>query len=144
MSTVVGFPPLPKPPAPPQLGVDPRQRRTSTILSNLGGMLAGGGAGVATANMSSGFFAASVNVGALQATLEAGLSRFTLPIVRDRWDEVRPWIEGVLYAWTQRLKESRVELKENGVRIAIKTQDDLGYYDYAFDVFPGRAREEGS
>jgi hypothetical protein len=144
MSIVVGFPPLPRPPAPPQLGADPRQRRTSTILSNLGGQLAGGGAGVATANMSSGYFAASVNVGALQAALEAGLARFTMPIVSDRWAEVRPWIEGVLYAWSQRLKESRVELRENGIRVAIKTQDDLGYYDYAFDVFPGRSKDDAS
>jgi hypothetical protein len=138
MSTVVGFPPLPRPPAPPQLGADPRQRRTATIVSNLGGALAGGGAGMATANLGSGFFAANVNVGAIQAAIETSLSRFTLEIVRARWDEVQPWIDSVLFAWIQRLKESRVELRENGVRIALKTQDDLGYYDYAFDVFPGR------
>jgi hypothetical protein len=34
----------------------------------------------------------------------------------------------------------KIERRQEGIRVEMKTQDDLGYYDYAFDVFPRRGR----
>ena len=31
-----------------------------------------------------------------------------------------------------------IERRELGIRIELETQDDLGHYEYAFDVFPRR------
>jgi hypothetical protein len=31
-----------------------------------------------------------------------------------------------------------IERREQGILIELETQDDLGYYEYRFDVFPRR------
>jgi hypothetical protein len=38
----------------------------------------------------------------------------------------------------QRCKRMRIERHQTGVRIELETQDDHGYYEYRFDVFPRR------
>ena len=135
---MIAFPPLPRRPEPPQLAPDARQTKTVRIVGNIGGVLAGAGAELATANLTTGFHAAAADLGKLQAALEAGLVRFDMPRVADRWDEVHGWICQVVFAWIQRVKQLKVERREEGVRIELITQDDLGYYEYGFDVFPGR------
>jgi hypothetical protein len=35
---------------------------------------------------------------------------------------------------TMRVKHLRLVPAPNGVRVELQTQDDLGYYDYAFDA----------
>jgi len=42
----------------------------------------------------------------------------------------------------QRCKEMNFEFAEHGIRITLETQDDYGYYTYAFDVFPGRTQND--
>ncbi len=32
----------------------------------------------------------------------------------------------------------RIECRQAGIRIELETQDDFGYYEYGFDVFPKR------
>jgi hypothetical protein len=90
-------------------------------------------------NFANGFSASAVDLGRLQDVLERGLRRFDLASVERRWPEVERWIHDVLRAWVQRRKVVRIERRERGVRIELTTQDGRGYYDYAFDVFPGRA-----
>jgi hypothetical protein len=92
-------------------------------------------------NMSSGFHASAVDVGRLQSALERGLARFDGAQVEARWDEIFDWIRRVVRAWVQRCKRMRIERRETGIRIELETQDDLGYYEYGFDVFPSRARK---
>jgi len=48
------------------------------------------------------------------------------------------WIRRVCRAWVQRCKRLRIERRRTGIRIELETQDDLGYYEYGFDVFPKR------
>lgn len=38
----------------------------------------------------------------------------------------------------QRHKKMKPSRFATGIRVELQTQDDLGYYDYAFDVFPCR------
>lgn len=99
------------------------------------------GAPFAGPNFATGFWASAVDLGRLQDILERGLRRFDLASLERRWPEVEPWMYDVLRGWVQRRKVVRIERRELGVRVELTTQDDRGYYDYAFDVFPGRAAD---
>ena len=137
---VAQFPPIPRVPDPPRFPPDPRQTRSARIISNIAERIAQTGMDVAGPNLVSGYHASAINLGQLQQTLEHGLSRFDQARLTARWPEVLGWINEVLVTWIQRPKETRVELKEKGIRIELTSQDDLGYYDYAFDVFPNRGK----
>jgi hypothetical protein len=135
-SNVVAFPPLPRVPRPPAALADPRQAQARHVVSQL---QSSANLPVSGPNFANGFSASAVDLGRLQDVLERGLRRFDLASVERRWPEVERWIHDVLRAWVQRRKVVRIERRERGVRIELTTQDDRGYYDYAFDVFPGRA-----
>lgn len=135
---IVQFPPLPPLPVPPEGGMDPRQAKVSRIASSLASVLRGpmelGGP-----NLSRGFRASAVDLGALQAMLEQALARFDGERLRARWDQdVRNWIAQALLRWVQRLKSLKLRLVEDAVQIELETQDDRGYYQYQFEVSPGR------
>ncbi len=89
-------------------------------------------------NLTTGFHASAVDLGRLQTALERGLGRFDAATLESRWDEVFEWIRRVIRAWVQRCKELRIERHEAGIRLDFATQDDLGYYRYGVEVFPGR------
>ena len=140
------FPPIPRVPDAPRFPPDARQTRSARIIGNIAEQIAQTGMEVAGPNLVSGYHASAVNLGQLQQTLEHGLSRFDHERLTARWAEVLGWINEILVTWIQRPKETCVELKEKGIRIELTSQDDLGYYDYAFDVFPtrGKARSRDS
>jgi len=93
---------------------------------------------VSGVNISTGFHASAVDVGRLQASLERGLARFDKVQLEARWSEVFDWIRRVTRSWVQRCKRMRIERREAGIRVELETQDDLGYYEYGFDLFPRR------
>lgn len=135
---LVHFPPLPPLPEPPRTGDDPRQRTLQRITGNLSRSL-GDEMHLQTANTTTGFFASAVDLGRLRAAIENGLQRFDIDTLRARWEiDVRDWIGDLLPRWVQRVKELNLELCERGIHLRVHTQDDLGYYEYGFDVFPGR------
>jgi len=74
--------------------------------------------------------------------LERGLARFDDGQLEARWDEVSDWIRGVTRSWVQRCKKMHIERRELGIRIELDTQDDLGHYEYGFDVFQRRKARE--
>jgi hypothetical protein len=141
---LVHFPPLPPQPEPPHAGADPRQSNLQRITANLAGLL-GDGMQLGTTNTTHGFHAAAVDLGRLKAALEEGLRRFDIASLHARWEvDIRDWAAELLPRWVQRLKEASFDLRDNGVHVRLRTQDDLGYYDYAFDIFPGRRPRAGS
>lgn len=79
-----------------------------------------------------------MDVGRLQIVMERGLARFGPKTLDTRWAELHGWLASVIRAWAQRTKRMRIEKKREGIRIELITQDDRGYYEYAFDVFPNR------
>ena len=91
-------------------------------------------------NLWTGYYASALDVGRLQAALEQGLGRFDDGQVEARWDEIFDWIRRVVRSWVQRCKQMRLERREAGIRVELETQDDLGYYEYGFDVFPRRGK----
>lgn len=91
-------------------------------------------------NLSSGFHASAVDLGRLQSTLQRGLTRFDQVQLEARWEEIFDWIRRVLRSWVQRCKSMRIERHDDAIYIELETQDDRGYYSYAFDVFPRRRR----
>lgn len=135
---IVHFPPLPQIPAPPEGPTDPRQARVARLTpppapSSRGPAQLGG------PNLSRGYRASAVDVGALQTLIEQGLVRFDGERLKARWDrDVRNWIGTVIVKWVQRLKSLKLVLVEDAVQIEMETQDDRGYYHYRFDVVPGR------
>ena len=134
-SNVVAFPPLPRVPRPPDAAADPRQAGARHVIGQLqssADLLASG------PNFATGFWASAVDLGRLQDVLERGLRRFDPASVERRWPEVERWMHDALRSWVQRRKVVRIERRERGIRVEFTTQDDRGYYDYAFDVFPGR------
>ena len=136
---VVGhLPPLGKPPDPPRLPPDPRQAVADAIKFGLvRGLL--GEEPTTTDVPRTGFHAAGVHVGQLKAAMESGLVAFDMATVTARWDvDVQRWLLDLLKAWVQRWKLARLEPRDNGIAVTLETQDDLGYYTYGFDVFPGR------
>jgi hypothetical protein len=66
------------------------------------------------------------------------IARFDISQVRERWDEdLFTWMRTATFSWVQRCKLLQMTIGENAVRVVLETQDDHGYYHYAFDVFPG-------
>ena len=138
---IVPFPPLPPRPEPPRLPPDERQAAFLRIASVIADV-ADDGFQVGVANTVSGFPASAVDVRRLKAALESGIADFTMDLVRQRWDgDVAHWLRRTALSWVQRCKSLRLDKREKGVRVEIETQDDLGYYTYAFDVLPGRKSE---
>jgi hypothetical protein len=134
----VRFPPLPRLPTPPRLPGDPRQRQATRIIGTLA-RLAEPTMQLAGPNFVTGFHASALDLGRLQAALARGIARFDMAQITERWDEVLAWMRSVLRAWVQRYKHLKIERRDLGIRVEIQTQDDHGYYEYGFDVFPGRA-----
>lgn len=134
---VTPFPPLPRPPKAPRLPADRRQSNSAHTIRAIAG-IAGSEMDVSGPNLSTGFYASAVDVGRLQAALEHGLARFDETQLETRWDEIFDWIRRVARTWVQRCKRMRIERRQIGIRIELETQDDLGYYEYGFDVFPRR------
>jgi hypothetical protein len=130
---VVRFPPIPRVPPPPVLLEDPRQVHARRIIGAVA-KLAQASMEVAGPNFVKGFHASAVDLGRLQHALERGLARFEAAQIEARWSEVLDWIQRVVGAWVQRRKHLKIERFETGIRVELQTQDDLGYYDYAFDV----------
>ena len=133
---IAKFPPLPKVPEAPVGPADERQRNTQRIVGNIAAQTPGV---VGHVNDPRGFRASAVDVGRLQGLLEKGLGRFDEAQLIDRWEELRSWMSALVLEWVQRVKMLRIERRELGIRVELQTQDDLGYYDFAFDVFPKRA-----
>jgi hypothetical protein len=133
---------MPRLPPPPRFPPDARQAGAERILGSIA-RLAATTMGVAGPRFTHGFPASAVDLGRLQTALERGLKRFDAAQVEARWQEIFRWIVLVIGAWVQRYKELKIERHEQGIRVEMKTQDDLGYYDYAFDVFPRRGRGSG-
>jgi hypothetical protein len=78
-----------------------------------------------------------VDLGELKELLESGTKRLTMAQLEARFhDDIQSFVHSVVTMWVQRPKEISSELRENGIHVRVKTQDDHGYYDYAFDVFP--------
>ena len=101
----------------------------------------GGSAGARPTNLATGFRASAVDVGRVKAIVEAGIAAFDMHQVKARWKrDVRAWMVGTVRAWVQRCKLIRLRPREAGIRVELQTQDDEGYYDYGFDVFPRRRR----
>lgn len=135
---MVHFPPLPPLPEPPELPADPRQRSLPSFAAQLSDAL-GDSTHFRTANTTSGFHAAAVDLGRLKAAMERGIQRLDMETIRSRWDaDVRAWLTRLLLTWVQRAKEASFDLRELGIHVRFETQDDAGYYQYAFDVMPGR------
>jgi hypothetical protein len=136
---VARFPPLP--PILSPTGTEPDQRQTTSqhVIAALVDHLVQNDYTSSTATMAYGFRASAVDLGALQKLLGEGLGRFSMDQVRQRWDDdVLRWVCAGIRTWVQRCKEMHFELADNGIHISLQTQDDHGYYQYEFDVFPGK------
>lgn len=131
------FPPLPRLPKAPRPPADPRQSGSAHTIGAIGG-IARGEMHISGPNLSTGFYASAVDIGRLQAALEHGLARFDETQLETRWSEIFDWIRRVARTWVQRCKGMRIERRQMGIRIELETQDDLGYYEYGFDVLPRR------
>jgi hypothetical protein len=141
MSDVVLFPPLPPIPQPPASEPDERQQTFRSIIGNLTSQLGTpvAGSGVAPIDRNAGYRASAVDLGRLQEVLGEGIARFDMAMVRERWNvDVQAWMFRAIRMWTQRCKAMHLELADNGIAVRLDTQDDRGYYEYSFDVFPGR------
>jgi hypothetical protein len=134
---VARFPPLPRIPRAPTFPPDPRQATTKRIVGAITAF-AKDKMVLAGPNLVEGFPASGVNPGVLQQMMERGLRRFTGELMKERWDDIFDWSLRFLHRWVQRTKQIKLERFESGIRIELQTQDDRGYYDYGFDVFPER------
>lgn len=134
---VTPFPPVPKLPKAPQFPADARQSSSAHVIGAIAG-IARATPQFSGPNLSTGFHASAVDLGRLQSVLERGLARFDDGQLEARWDEVSDWIRRVARSWVQRCKKMHIERRELGIRIELETQDDLGRYEYCFDVFPRR------
>lgn len=126
------FPPLPsvKPP-PPGRGTDPRQANALALAPGLAGRLP------SALHSGVGFRASAVDLGELKDLLEQGTRRFTMAQLVPRFDDdIQGFVHSVVTMWVQRPIEISSELREDGIRVRVRTQDDHGTYDYAFDVLP--------
>jgi hypothetical protein len=134
-SSVARFPPLPAIPPAPQQPPDERQARAGQVIGGLASavetemQLAG-------PNLTTGYYASSIDLGRLQAELGKGVARLTAAQLEERWDEVFSWMRRLLRSWVQRCKLVKIDRQELGIRVELETQDDHGYYRYGFDVFP--------
>lgn len=135
---VVHFPPLPPLPEPPRLATDPRQQEFHKIMLGLAQSL-GEAVHMQVANTTTGYHASAVDIGRMQTTLCEAVARFDLETMKSRWGvDLRKWVVDFVFSWAQRGKSLHFDWHEGGVRLRLNTQDDLGDYDYAFDVRPGR------
>ncbi len=126
------FPPLPsvKPPTPGR-GTDPRQANALALAPGLAGRLP------SAMHSGMGFRASCVDLGELKDLLEQGTKRLTMAQLLSRFHEdVQGFVHSVVTMWVQRPIEISSELREDSIRVRVRTQDDHGTYDYAFDVFP--------
>src|SRR2546426_3047299 len=137
---VVPFPPLARTPPPPRSRFDPRQANLARVVGALIDAL-GGSRCARSTNLVTGFRASAVDVGRVKTILEAGVAAFDMRQVKARWKrDVFAWMVETTRAWVQRCKLVRLRPRETGIRVELQTQDDEGYYDYGFDVLPGRRR----
>jgi len=136
-ANVARFPPLPRVPSPPRFPPDARQQQTSRVLGNIARAVQSEMV-LAGPNLIKGFPASGVDLGRLKDALERGVQRLNAEQVADRWDEFQGWMRRVIAAWVQRYKMLKFKRFESGIRVEMQTQDDYGYYEYAFDVFPKR------
>ena len=91
-------------------------------------------------NLTHGMAAASVDLARLQEILEGIMAELSVTEMSARWDDdVRETLQDTLLEWVQRVDLFEMEVHESGARVSVQTQDDFGYYQYSFDVFPGRA-----
>ncbi|HCH61820.1 MAG TPA: hypothetical protein DFR83_03370 [Deltaproteobacteria bacterium] len=90
-------------------------------------------------NLATGMAASAVNLGKLQSLLEGVICELEMPELSERWDdEVRGALQDAVLEWVQRVDAFELEVHDSGVSISLQTQDDYGFYQYGFDVFPGR------
>jgi hypothetical protein len=132
--SVARFPPLPAIPPAPQQPPDERQAKAVQIIGGLASAVETE-MEVAGPNLTTGYYASSVDLGRLQAELGKGVVRLTAAQLEERWDEVFSWMRRLLRSWVQRCKLVKIERQELGIRVELETQDDHGYYKYGFDVF---------
>jgi hypothetical protein len=86
--------------------------------------------------------AASVDLARIQEILEGIMAQLSVAEMTARWDDdVREALQNALLEWIQRVDLFEMEVHESGARVSVQTQDDFGYYQYAFDAFPGRASD---
>jgi hypothetical protein len=134
-SSVARFPPLPAIPPAPQQPPDERQAKAVQVIGGLASAVETE-MQVAGPNLTTGYYASSVDLGRLQAELGKGVARLTAAQLEERWDEVFSWMRRLLRSWVQRCKLVKIERQELGIRVELETQDDHGYYKYGFGVFP--------
>ena len=90
-------------------------------------------------NLTTGMAASAVNPGKLQGLLEEMVADFEVAELTNRWRvDVHDGMQDALLEWVQRLDAFELVLHDSGVSVSLQTQDDYGYYQYGFDVFPGR------
>ena len=93
-------------------------------------------------NLATGMSASGVNLGKLQSLLEGMICEFDMGELSERWDDdVRSALQDAVLEWVQRVDAFELELHDSGVSISLQTQDDYGFYQYGFDVFPGRSAD---
>jgi len=135
---VVRFPPLPTRPEAPRFPPDERQGRFERIAGRLGEQI-GDEMELKAANTARGFPASAVDLGRLKEALESALGGFDMTLIRERWDaDLSAWMAATVMEWVQRCKTFRFDRRAEGIHVEVETQDDHGYYHYAFDIFPGR------
>lgn len=121
---------------------DPRQLQSRRTLGNTSAGMGRRSAGPRP-NLDTGFAAASVDLGRLQTILEDVLANLTAEAVVARWaNELEDTLQAIILEWVQRVGKLELSTHESGLRVHIETQDDFGYYQYAFDVFPGKNLED--
>jgi len=117
---------------------DPRQDMGRRTLGR-GTVQQGRRGGTVMYNLTHGMAAARVDLARLQELLEGIMADLTVAEMTARWDDdVREALQDALLEWVQRVDAFELEAHESGARVSIQTQDDFGYYQFAFDAFPGR------
>lgn len=145
---VPSAPPVPAPAAPGRTAIgvsaeapgfeDPRQDLGRRTLGK-GTAQLGRRSGSVIYNLTTGMAASSVDLARLQGLLEGVIVHFEMAELSARWDEdVQAALQDVVLEWVQRVDAFDMQLHESGVSVSLQTQDDYGYYQYGFDVFPGR------
>lgn len=130
--------PLPAIPPPPCFGPDARQETFYRTVRQLTERPPEDGE-VRVAATDTGYPASAVDLARLQAEIERGLADLSMAEIRSRWtEEILPWLAAFTRAWVQRRKALHADPRGRGIAVRIETQDDFGYYTYAFDIFPGR------
>jgi hypothetical protein len=135
---------MPAIPEPPRFAPDPRQQRASRVVGGITHQPASASASEPEPGpvVRTGYPAAAVDLGALQRAIEEGLRGFKLASIAERWNEVEEWLGQCTRTWVQRCKGKNFTLGEHSIEIALETQDDYGYYRYAFDVFSESKRHD--